>query len=68
MGERPHTRERPDWVMCLLCRTVYAPVHVGAIACPNCGDPRWEPSAIPDGEEPLESPLAAFPFDYARWM
>jgi hypothetical protein len=44
----------------MLCRTVYAPTLVGAIECPHCGDPRWEPSAIPDAEEPLESPLAAW--------
>jgi hypothetical protein len=41
------------------CRAIYAPALVGVVACPKCGDPRWEPSAIPDGEEPLESPLAA---------
>jgi hypothetical protein len=43
----------------MLCRMVYAPTLVGAIVCPRCGTPRWEPSAIPDGDEPLESPLAA---------
>jgi hypothetical protein len=39
------------------CRAVYAPRLVGVIVCPNCADPRWEPSAIPDGDEPLEPPL-----------
>jgi hypothetical protein len=50
---------RPDWVICFWCRAVYAPVLAGAIACPKCGDPRWERSAIPDGDEPLDSPLGA---------
>jgi hypothetical protein len=52
-------RDTPDWVVCTQCRRIYAPSLVGAVACPKCGDARWEPSAIPDGEEPLESPLAA---------
>jgi hypothetical protein len=50
-------RERPDWVICRSCRAVYAPELVGAVACPRCGEKRWEPSAIPDGDEPLEPPL-----------
>jgi hypothetical protein len=41
------------------CRTIYAPTLVGTVKCPKCGDSRWEPSAIPDGEKPLESPLQA---------
>ena len=52
-------RDTPDWVICVYCRTIYAPSLLGAIRCPKCGDSRWEPSAIPDGEEPLDSPLAA---------
>jgi hypothetical protein len=52
-------RDTPDWVVCIHCRAIYAPTLVGAVECPKCGDPRWEPSAIPDGEEPLASPLAA---------
>jgi hypothetical protein len=53
-------RDTPDWVICTACRTIYAPSLFWAVECPKCGDPRWEPSAIPDGEEPLESPLAAW--------
>jgi uncharacterized Zn finger protein (UPF0148 family) len=56
---RRDTRDRPDWVVCAWCRTVYAPRLTGTIVCPKCGDSRWEPSAIPDGEKPLEPPLAA---------
>jgi hypothetical protein len=56
---RRDTRDRPDWVICAWCRTVYAPRLTGTIVCPKCGDSRWEPSAIPDGEKPLEPPLAA---------
>jgi hypothetical protein len=52
-------RETPDWVVCATCRTIYAPALVGNATCPKCGDPHWEPSAIPDGEEPLEAPLKA---------
>jgi hypothetical protein len=51
-------RDIPDWVICMWCRAVYAPTLVREVRCPHCGDPRWEPSAIPDGEEPLESFLA----------
>ena len=52
-------RDTPDWVVCATCRTIYAPALIGDAVCPKCGDPHWEHSAIPDGEEPLESPLAA---------
>jgi hypothetical protein len=52
-------RETPDWVVCATCRTIYAPALVGNATCPKCSDPHWEPSAIPDGEEPLESPVKA---------
>ena len=61
MSGRRDNRDRPDWVICMWCRTVYAPTLVGTIACPKCGDPRWEPSAIPDGEEPLEPPVKPWP-------
>ena len=59
MSGRRDRQDMPDWVICLWCRAVYAPTLVKAVVCPKCGDSRWEPSAIPDGEEPLESPLAA---------
>jgi hypothetical protein len=56
MNGRRHT---PDWVVCIRCRTIYAPALFGLVECPKCGDPGWEPAAIPDGDEPLESPLDA---------
>jgi hypothetical protein len=55
-------RDTPDWVICLWCRTIYAPSLLGRIVCPRCGDSRWDISAIPDGDEPLEPPLAAMAF------
>jgi hypothetical protein len=50
-------RERPDWVQCAACGTVYAPHLRNTFACPKCGDPGWFPAAIPNGEEPLEPPV-----------
>jgi hypothetical protein len=52
-------RETPDWVICLPCRTIYAPALIGADRCPRCGDDRWEPSAIPDADERPTSPLVS---------
>jgi hypothetical protein len=52
-------RQTPDWIICFACRTVYAPALVGTVVCPKCGDPRWEPSAIPDDDQSLESPMIA---------
>jgi hypothetical protein len=44
-------RDGPDWVVCLWCRTLWAPTLLGA-ACPNCSGESWV-LAIP--AEPLES-------------
>jgi hypothetical protein len=41
------------------CRTIYAPALVGGVACPKCADPRWEPSAIPNSDDPLSLALTA---------
>jgi Zn finger protein HypA/HybF involved in hydrogenase expression len=51
--------DRPDWVQCARCGTVYSPSLRNTFACPKCGDPGWFPAAIPDGEEPLTPPFEA---------
>jgi hypothetical protein len=60
-------RTTPDWVVCAVCRAVYAPSLVATVACPKCGSPEWLPSAIPDGDKPLEPPIGLVSAQ-ARWM